>query len=86
MTSWTPTPGHGTWHPQGRWLGAVTYIHRLSGQPTGLYFKVPRWRYWWISALIKLQAMPLLGAWADRRYAQMSVTYHYALPQVTRAA
>jgi hypothetical protein len=83
--SWMPVPDYGTWHPQGKGLGPVTYVQRLRGQSTGLYFKVPRWRYWWISALVKMRDTVLVSHWARRRYERLQVTYHY-LPTQTQLA
>lgn len=77
-TSWTPTIAHGTWRPRGRRLiGPVTYIQRVHDQPTGLFFTVPRQRYWWICTLVRARNLPLLGRFAQRVLARMQVEYYW---------
>ena len=83
ITAWAPPP-IGTWHPRGRGFGPVTYEQRLRGQPTGMFFTVSRWRYWWIRILVKIRSVPLAGCLASRSLARMQVTYHFAQPQIQR--
>jgi hypothetical protein len=48
----------------------------MNGQPTGLFFVVPRWRYWWIWGLVGVHKWPLMGWFSRRILARMQVKYH----------
>ena len=58
-----------TWHPIGRlWIGPVRFEQRMNGSPTGLWFDVPRWKWWIIKALNRaiLWNLPLARRLWDR--------------------
>jgi hypothetical protein len=77
-TSWTPVINYGTWHPRGRRLiGPVTYIQRVQGQPTGLFFIVSRRRYWWICGLRRMRESLLIGRFARHVLANMPIKYYW---------
>lgn len=78
---WTPQQHLGTWHPRGRRLiGPVVFVQRIDGRPTGLYFVVPRWRYWWISMLDSAVTWPIVGRVARAIRSRMQVLYIWAWP------
>jgi len=77
MTAWEPSMDHGTWHPCGYRISPVRYEQRVNGTPTGLFFVVPRWRYWWISALASVVRWPLAGRLARRMLAGIRVEYRW---------
>lgn len=53
----------------------VFYEQRVSGEPTGLYFRVPRWRHWLVRALVRSRRLPLVGRCAAFWLARMKVVY-----------
>lgn len=68
----------GTWHPcGGRFFGSVRYEQRIDGEPTGLHFSVPRWRYHLITGLAAVTHWPIIGALSRALLARMVVEYRW---------
>lgn len=68
----------GTWHPhRRRWIGPVTYVQRVDGDPTGLIFVVSRFRFWWICALVVATRTRWIRRPARWALARMYVRYHW---------
>lgn len=66
-----------TWHPCGYGLSPVVYVQRLGDEPTGMFFVVPRWKYWAIAVLISAARMPVIGRGARLILKHVSVTYRW---------